>query len=159
MKHKQYMISWQETVYWIIYEFTCFFKQHIHIWNSLGDRTDDSGKRRCVWETPMRGCGACGTMVTWALSQQFGPGRSDCCGGRHFNKMHLERTSLFTVQYFLGGVPKGEECISGPSFVSNTYCHVMTLPERLSWPFLSQGSPGPRGNIPLRDCRLYRYNC
>ena len=64
--------------------------------------------------------------------------------------MHLERTSLFTVQYFFFFFfgPKGEECISGLSFVSNAYCRLTALPEQLSWPFMSEGSPVHLQHLP-----------
>lgn len=105
VKHEQYMVSWQETVCWIIYEFTFFFffYLHIHIWNSLqGDRADESGK--CL-RGPDEGQRLMAIKVTlalfiaiwfrlgWFLLWWYG------CGC-HFNKTHLERTSLFTVQYF-----------------------------------------------------------
>ena len=104
-------------------------------------RWQDGWFRETVCVRDSEGCSAGDVRRPELCSQQFCPRPSRCCCGRHFNKMGLERTSLFTVQYFLGGEPKGEECISGSSLVSNAYCHMMTFPEQLSWPFLSQGSP------------------
>ena len=103
-------------------------------------RWQDGWFRETVCVRDSEGCSAGDVRRPELCSQQFCPRPSRCCCGRHFNKMGLERTSLFTVQYFLGGEPKGEECISGSSLVSNAYCHMMTFPEQLSWPFLSQGS-------------------
>ena len=34
MKHKQCMVSWQETVYWIIYEFICFVLSSTYIYEA-----------------------------------------------------------------------------------------------------------------------------
>ena len=42
-----------------------------------------------------------------------------------------QASSQYSIFFFFFG-PKGEECISGLSFVSNAYCRLTALPEQLS---------------------------
>lgn len=106
-----------------------------------------------VCERP-RECSAGGVRRPELCSQQFCPRPSRCCCGRHFNKMGLERTSLFTVQYFLGGSPKEKNVF---------LVHLLLVMHTATWWHSQNNYPDlfcPRGaqymrSISLHICKFY----